>query len=407
MTNALIIGGGIAGAVTAMALQKAGIESEVFEAYPTGADDVGAFLVVFENGLAALRVIDAHEPVVANSFAAGRVEFLSGTGKRLGERPMAGVPRKGTKGAKGGSPGISVDTDHPGPRTLRRATLYRVLHDEAARRGIAVRHGKRLVAAETVENGRVVATFSDGTRAEGDLLIGADGIHSVVRKLIDPAAARPRYTGQNTVCGYTRDAKNPPDHGTYSMIFGKRAFFGCTRAPDGETWWFANAPGPELAREDLAAATADQWRHRVAALLEEDHTPAVDIVRSTGESIVGSNAYDIASTPRWSNDSMVIIGDAAHAAAPNAAQGASMAIEDAIVLAKCLRDQPGLRRAFAAYEELRRERVEKVVAASAEMSRRITAGPVRRAVRDAVLPHRVDRAGAGADNWLTSYRIEW
>ncbi|MBZ4015600.1 FAD-dependent monooxygenase [Streptomyces purpurogeneiscleroticus] len=397
MTNALIIGGGIAGAVTAMALQKAGIESEVYEAYASGADDVGAFLVLFENGMSALRVIDADRPVIENSFPAGRVEFLSSTGKRLGERPMAGTADQDAEGAP----------DGPGPRTMRRATLYRVLHDEATRRGINVQHGKRLVAAETVENGRIVATFSDGTRAEGDLLIGADGVHSVTRKLIDPAAARPRYTGQNTVCGYTRDAKNPPEHGTYSMIFGKKAFFGCTRAPDGETWWFANAPGPELSRDDLAASTADQWRHRLGGLFEEDNSPAADIIRSTGETIVGSNSYDIAATPRWYTDTMVIIGDAAHAAAPNAAQGASMAIEDAIVLAKSLRDQSDNRRAFRAYEELRRERVEKVVEASANMARRTALGPVRRVFRDTVLPHRVARTEAGAANWLTSYRIEW
>ncbi|MEU6116823.1 FAD-dependent monooxygenase [Streptomyces sp. NPDC047117] len=401
MTHALIIGGGIAGAVTAMALQKAGIESEVFEAYASGADDVGAFLVVFENGLAALRVIDADGPVIENSFPAGRVEFLSYTGKRLGERPMTGADRQDADGAESAAP------DGAGPRTMRRATLYRVLHDEATRRGIAVQHGKRLVAAETVENGRIVATFSDGTRAEGDLLIGADGIHSVTRKLIDPAAARPRYTGQNTVCGYTRDAKNAPEHGTYHMIFGKKAFFGCTRAPDGETWWFANAPGPELSREDLAASTPDHWRHRLAGLFDEDNTPAADIIRSTGETIIGSNSYDIASTPRWWTETMVIIGDAAHAAAPNAAQGASMAIEDSIVLAKSLRDQAGNRRAFKAYEELRRERVEKVVAASAHMARRTAVGPVRRVVRDTVLPHRARRSEAGAADWLTSYRIEW
>ncbi|WP_030612260.1 FAD-dependent monooxygenase [Streptomyces sclerotialus] len=400
MTHALIIGGGIAGAVTAMALQKAGIESEVFEAYASGADDVGAFLVVFENGLAALRVIDAHGPVIENSFPAGRVEFLSNTGKRLGERPMGTTERQDT-GAEGTTP------DGQGPRTLRRATLYRVLHDEATRRGITVQHGKRLVAAETVENGRIVATFSDGTRAEGDLLIGADGIHSVTRKLIDPAAARPRYTGRHTVCGYTRDAKNAPDPGTYSMFFGKKAFFGCTRAPDGETWWFASAPGPELSREDLAASTPDHWRHRLAGLFDEDNTPAAEIIRSTGETIIGSNAYDIAGAPRWWTDTMVIIGDAAHAAAPNVAQGASMAVEDAIVLAKSLRDQAGNRRAFRAYEELRRARVEKVVAAGADMVRRSAVGPVRRVVRDTVLPHRARRSEAGAADWLRSYRIEW
>ncbi|MFH9419440.1 FAD-dependent monooxygenase [Streptomyces sp. NPDC017529] len=391
MTHALIIGGGIAGAVTAMALQKAGIDAEVFEAYPSGADDVGAFLVVFANGLEALRVIGAHGTVVANSFPAERVEFLSGTGKRLGERPLAG---------SAGGAGM-------GPRTLTRATLYRVLHDEARRRGIPVRHGKRLVAAETVSDRRVVASFADGSRAEGDLLIGADGIHSVVRKMIDAAAPRPRYTGQNTVCGYTRDVEPPSAPDTYTMIYGKRIFFGCTTAPDGEVWWFADAPGPERSRRDLAAVTAEQWRQRVAALLEGDRGPAAGVVRATGDHIVGSHAYDLATTPRWYSDTMVIIGDAAHAAAPNAAQGASMAIEDGVVLAKCLRDRHEPRWAFAAYEELRRARVERVVAHSALMARRAAPGTLRRVVRDVMLPRSVARGGDGADTWLTGYRVEW
>lgn len=83
------------------------------------------------------------------------------------------------------------------------------------------------------------------------MLIGADGLHSVTRALIDPAAPQPRYTGQNTVCGYIPDATEVPlAPDTYTMIFGKQAFFGCTRAPDGEVWWFANVPGTELDRAD-------------------------------------------------------------------------------------------------------------------------------------------------------------
>ncbi|MFF4607099.1 FAD-dependent monooxygenase [Streptomyces sp. NPDC001339] len=393
MTKALIISGGIAGAVTAMALRKAGIASEIFEAYPTGADDVGAFLVVFANGLEALRVIDAQAPVVEHSFPAQRVALIGSDGARLGERPIAGT-EQGT--------GL-------GPRTLRRATLYQVLHTEAARRGIAVRHGKRLTGAETVRTAdgeRVVATFADGSRAEGDLLIGADGLHSVTRTLIDPAAPKPRYTGQNTVCGYTRDADVALPSDTYTMIHGKRAFVGCTRAPDGEIWWFANIPGTELDRAHPSAAAPRVWRERLAGLLADDGTPAAAIVRATDDHrIVASNAYDLASTPTWHTDTMVVLGDAAHAAAPNAAQGASMAIEDGIVLAKCLRDHPEPRRAFVAYEQLRRERVEKVVAASAGLARRIASGTADGR------PARPDGAGRGGpeadNNWLTGYRIEW
>ncbi|MFF5584052.1 FAD-dependent monooxygenase [Streptomyces hygroscopicus] len=390
MTTALIIGGGIAGTVTAMALRKAGIDAVVYEAYPTDATDAGAFLVVAANGLEALRTIDAHGPVLENSFPADRVDFISNTGKRLGDRPTSGS-------ADGGL----------GSVTLKRATLARVLREEALRRGVRIEHGKRLLAVHTSPDGRIVGSFADGGRAVGDVLIGADGIHSLIRRLIDAGAPRPRYTGQHTVCGYTRDADSPLAPDAYTMIFGKQAFFGCTTAPDGEVWWFCNAPAEEMSRAELAAVTAEQWRERLLTLFAEDNTPAADLVRATGDSIVATAAYDIVSTPTWSEEGMVIVGDAAHACAPNAAQGASMAIEDGVVLAKCLRDLRSPRPAFAAYEALRRERVEKVAAASAGMARRTAPGPVARALRDVTMPRKLDRAGGGAPDWLTGYRIDW
>jgi 2-polyprenyl-6-methoxyphenol hydroxylase-like FAD-dependent oxidoreductase len=392
MTKALIIGGGIAGTVTAMALHKAGIDAVVYEAYPPDATDTGgAFLVVANNGLEALRTIDAHEPVLEHAFPAARVEFISNNGKRLGDKPMAGSEEGGL-----------------GAATIKRATLARVLRDEAVRRGVRIEHGKRLLAAQTGPDGTIVGSFADGGRAVGDVLIGADGIHSLIRRTIDAGAPRPRYTGQHTVCGYTRDAEVPSAADTYTMIFGKQAFFGCTAAPDGEVWWFSNAPAAELSTAELAAVSPGQWRERLAELFAEDHTPAADIVRATGENIVATSAYDLVSTPTWSEEGMVIVGDAAHACAPNAAQGASMAIEDGVVLAKCLRDLPGPRSAFAAYEGLRRERVEKVAANSAGLARRNAPGPVKRALRDATMARRLDRAAApGGDDWLTGYRIDW
>ena len=103
MTHALIVGGGIAGAVTAMSLRKAGIDSTVYESYPTGADDVGAFLVLFHNGLEALRTIDAHRPVLDVSFPAERIEMLSHTGDSLGIRAVSGrETAPGDTGKEGG-----------------------------------------------------------------------------------------------------------------------------------------------------------------------------------------------------------------------------------------------------------------------------------------------------------------
>jgi 2-polyprenyl-6-methoxyphenol hydroxylase-like FAD-dependent oxidoreductase len=362
MTTALIVGGGIAGAVTAMALQRAGIDAVVHEAYPTGADDIGAFLTIMKNGMNALRVIDAHQPVIDAGFPATDLDVYSATGDLLSHRPMSS-----------------------GAHTITRATLYRVLHDEMARRGIPMQHGKRLVAAETTASG-VAATFADGTVATGDVLVGADGIHSTTRTIIDPTAPPPRYTGLTIAYGYTRATTFAPSTSAYRMIFGQRAFFGYTTAPDGETWWFARAEGTELTKAEFAAVPQSEWRRRFVELFVDDQTDAAEIIRTT-DTVICGNAYDVPETAMWHRGAMVLAGDAAHAASPAAGQGASMALEDSVILAKCLRDHP-VGEAFEAYVDLRRERVEKLVATSANQG---TRGPSK----------------PESWSWLYDYTIDW
>ena len=123
-------------------------------------------------------------------------------------------------------------------------------------------------------------------------------------------------------------------------------------------------------------ASTEEWKRRLIDLFVDDATPAVEIIRATAGELAGTNQYDMPSVPTWHRGPMVIVGDAAHATSPSSGQGASMAIEDAVVLAKCLRDLPDVSRAFAAYEQLRRERVERVVAQGARSSSGKAAGPI-------------------------------
>ncbi|WP_433716893.1 FAD-dependent monooxygenase [Actinoplanes sp. CA-051413] len=341
MTKVLIAGGGVAGAATALALHQAGIASIVHEAHPSGGEDAGAFLTVMANGMAALESIGAGPAVVAASYPAAAVELFSAEGAHLQHRAIEGTAR-----------------------TLSRAALYRVLQDLAISRGIPVVHGKRLTDAATVDGG-VEARFADGTRVRGDILVGADGIHSPTRRLIDPQAPTPRYTGQHVVYGYAdgNPAGSAPD--AYHMVFGARAFFGFTAPGDGRTWWFARLTGDSRP----TGTTAAQWRELVLDAVRDDATPAAAIIEATGGGVVGGDSYDIPTTPSWHNDRMVLVGDAAHAASPAAAQGASMALEDAVALAAALREHPEPATAFAAYSARRRGQTEETVAASARMGR--------------------------------------
>ena len=389
--KALIVGGGVAGPVAAMALRQAGIDSVVYEAYAGGADDAGSFLTFASNGLDALRTIDAHHLVLSEGFPTPRMTIQNGTGKHLGDVPLVGTLPDGT---------VS--------QTLKRADLYRALRDEAVRRGARVEYGKRLVDAETTPGG-VTARFEDGTEAVGDLLIGADGIHSRTRRIIDPSAPRARYVPVLNIGGYACDVAVQAEPGTFRMVFGKRAFFGYAVHPSGEIWWFANPPrADEPTGAELAAIGTEQWREMLIDLFAGDDSPAVEIIRSTPGKLAGWATYDLPSVPTWYGGSLIIIGDAAHATAPSSGQGASMAIEDAVVLARCLRDLPDTGQAFAAYERLRRARVERIVAHGARTSNSKAAGPVARVLRDLMMPLILKRVARGESlAWMHDYHIEW
>lgn len=373
MTKVLIIGAGIAGPATALALHKAGISSEIYEAYPADTAAPGAFVTIPSNGQDALDAIDAGELFSEISFPTTRLRFLKPDGELMGEFPLG---RK-----------------RPAPRSVIRLDLARALTAEAGRRGVLVSHGKRLVSVD--HNGRgLTAVFGDGTRASGDVMVGADGIHSVARDFIAPDAPPSRYTGLVVATGYADSASTTGDEpGTTTMIYGSRAYLGCIAAPDGRRWWFTRLPGPELTADELAAP-ADQIRERIAAAFDDDPTPAAKVVRATPGPITITSARDIPELPTWHNGSTVLIGDAAHAVSPATSQGGSMALEDAVTLAKCLRDIPDVPDALASYESLRRERVGRICQIGTEAG----TNPV---------PPAPGTRQEGPPAWIFDHHIDW
>lgn len=391
--KALIIGAGIAGPVTAMALQKAGIDARIVEAHRLDGGDIGSYLSVAPNGLDALDAIDALPVAKAEGFAHRRNVLRGSSGTVLGDigvgRPLAD-----------GTPSL----------TMKRTRFARRLADEAIRRGIPVDGGRRLTTARRDGEG-VIATFGDGSTETADLLIGADGIHSAVRRLIDPGAPDGRYVGLTNFGGITssRDvtlADLEPE--TWQFVFGRRAFFGAQQAPNGDVVWFVNAPRDAISREERASTTDETWQRWLVSLFEDDRWPAADLIRTGRLELAGDNTFDLGHVPTWHRDRMVIIGDAAHAPAPSSGQGASLAMEDAVVLAMALRDAPSIDQALVDYEGARRERVEKVVAYGARSSSAKIPGTLGRVARDTFLrvAFRFMITERGLD-WMYGHRIDW
>ncbi|MEV0268235.1 NAD(P)/FAD-dependent oxidoreductase [Hamadaea sp. NPDC050747] len=386
--NALIIGGGVAGPALAMALQKAGIDSVVYEAYPGTADGKGGGLSIAPNGMEALRVIDAAEPVRA-----------------LG-KPMTGIVLQDWKGRPlgefGNPPGVAPML------FMFRHEVYRALLDEAARRGIRIEAGKRLVDAVETADG-VTARFADGTEAAGDILVGADGIRSVVRTLIDPAAPEPAYTGLISFGALIPRPGVPSTGGKMNMPFGKKGFFGYQVFDDDTAVWFVNLPNPEpMTLAQVRQTPAEEWLRRLPPLYAEDHTPAADLISRTApdELIVVGPMEKMPRVPKWSRGRLVLVGDSVHAPSSSSGQGASLAVESAVELARCLRDLP-YDEAFSAYEKLRRPRVEKVIAATDRKNSAKAAGPVMRVVNAWAIKAFARMAKPEKMAWVFHNRIDW
>lgn len=386
--SALVIGGGIGGPVAALALRKAGIEARAYEAYNSTADGVGGALSIAPNGLNALDVVGAAEPVLAVGTPIKAMAMENWRGKPLGS---FGMP-----------PGL------PDQQLVWRPDLYRALYDTAKAAGVRVEHGKRLVTVEEHPDG-VTAHFADGSQATADILIGADGIRSTVRELIDPAAPKPRYAGLLGFGARLARTDLPSTGGTMYLAFGKRAFFGYQVHDDGTGGWFANLPRKEsITPAQAKAVGAEEWLRVLREVFADDRIPALQMLRKCHpEDLVITGALeDIPSVPTWSRGRMVLIGDAAHATSPSSGQGASLAAESAVVLAKCLRDLPH-DEAFAAYERLRRERVEKVIKLAAQTNSDKAAGPVARVIRDLVMPLVMKLGNGSKYSWQFEYTIDW
>lgn len=387
--KALIIGAGIGGAALSLFLKRAGIASEIYEARE---QPEGFSLTLASNGIRVLQDLGLGQAVMAEGSALSNAITVTGKGRVLGTIATAG----------GGLKSVFI----------KRVPLGLIISDEAERQGIKITRGEKLQNVETTAQGGVVATFADGTQAFGDLLIGCDGIRSRTRQFVDPAFPGPVYTGLINTGGYTSgmNMASPPE--TTYFNFCKRAFFGYHANPTtGYTYWFANWPHEqEPARGAFDRLTEAERRQELLSKYVGERPILQEIIAKADEVFPYFLAYTLPQQPStWHRGPVALLGDSAHAISPSSGQGASMALEDAIVLAKCLRDLPDLEQAFATYEHLRRERTTKIYKVGVNGDRaKHKIKPFDVWVRDMTTPLFLKLfAGPKASEWVFSYRVNW
>ena len=234
-----------------------------------------------------------------------------------------------------------------------------------------------------------------------------------MRTLIDPDAPSADYTGllgfQDTV-----DLDLDLEPGIMTFAFGKRAYYLYWKTADGRVTWGANLPSKQyLSTTDARAIPAADWLAKLRETYAGDIPGGQLADGSTEETLQITGAIHIMPpVPHWYRDRMVLVGDAVHAPSNSTGQGASLAIESAIQLARCLRDLPDPASAFATYEHLRRDRVEKITRRGARTNSAKTPGPVARRIMQTVHApvlqghglREDDRAGAAVHDRLARTR---
>jgi 2-polyprenyl-6-methoxyphenol hydroxylase-like FAD-dependent oxidoreductase len=365
MTSVLIVGGGIGGLATAVALCRRGIPCTVFE---RAAEFrlVGAAVAIQSNGVKALRAID--ESLGETVVAAGEEQDPEYAHPLCNASGAVLFPQVfGDQRQRFGAPTV----------TIERAELHEILL-RALPDGI-VKTGHRLVEFEQDE-AHVVARFDDGRDARGDLLIGADGLRSTVRATL-LGHAEPTYLGYSSIRGVTARPDHPlcQPRRTFTTV-GRGVFFSARAISRNRVYWTSMF----LAREgELAGLAEADAKQELRSRLRGWHAP-IETLIDTSENLVLTDIYDRPPVSTWSRGRAILLGDAAHPTSPNLGQGACMALEDAACLSRSLAETSDTAVAFRRYEEQRIARTTRIVERSRNLGRQLLARSFfRAAMRDA------------------------
>jgi salicylate hydroxylase/6-hydroxynicotinate 3-monooxygenase len=346
--NIAIVGAGIGGLATAAALGHFGIDATVYEQADAFAR-VGAGIQQSPNAVKVHRGLGIEERLRDVGFApSSSLNRDAFTGKVTNDHPL----------------GREVETRYGAPYlTLHRGDLHTALAAIVAADGVKL--GKKLTKIDP-RGPKTALTFADGTEIEADAVIGADGVHSLIRDFVAGPTA-PRFTGRlayrttfpasllrNLDIGTSRTKWWGRDRHIviYNITAARDEIYFTTSQPEKADW---------MTRESWST-TGDLAEMRAAFLTFHSDVQAV---LAAAPEVHKWGIYERDPLPSWRHGRVVLLGDACHPMTPYMASGAAMALEDAVVLARCLDDTRGdIDTAFATYEAIRKPRTSVVQAGS-------------------------------------------
>jgi 2-polyprenyl-6-methoxyphenol hydroxylase-like FAD-dependent oxidoreductase len=284
---------------------------------------------------------------------------------------------------------------------LRREVLIKILEKNFLDIGGKIHYEKKLIAIDN-KDASVKSFFADGSREVSDVLIGADGVHSAVRKSIFPRFAKEVATPLIGIGGFIEASKLEPHIriDEMSLFIGDFGLFGCCGASDSEFMWWSS-----IARDRLPK---DYSNFDVKHYLKSRHRKSSDQVQKVIEyvdHILMVDNFTLPPLESWSSGRVCLIGDAAHPVLPDSGQGASMALEDAALLAEFLSISNSPENAFSQFEQERRKRVLRVKKIGDDRARsKIKSSGLSGALSRALLPTLFKLKPKNSDDWLFGYK---
>ncbi len=339
--NFIILGGGIAGLTTAIALKQMGIDATIFEAAPTF-KPVGAGLVLAANAIKAYRHLGIAEKIIAKGHALSTLQILHQKGKVLTSADAVAISKK-------------YDLHN---FAIHRAALHETLLAELDAKQLIA--NKKAIGFERLSGGKIELFFEDKSTYITDYVIVADGIHSAVQQQLLPDS-KPRYAGYTC---WRAVMDNPGLHlKTATETWGRGSRFGIVPLANDKIYWFACVNAPQNDAVNRNVKVTDLQR-----IFQNFHHPIPTILANTKEQeLIWNDIIDLQPISQFAFGNIVLIGDAAHATTPNLGQGACQAIEDAVILADELKKHPAPSAAFAAFEKRRMARTHYIVNTSWRM----------------------------------------
>src|SRR4030095_9109530 len=328
--NVVIVGGGIGGLATAIALRQRGFEVAVFE-QAQELREIGAGLSVWPNATRVLSLFGLLPEILNRSEVLERLQLRTWKGKLLSN--------------------IKTVADFETPSVcIHRADLLSILAEQIPNENINL--GEKLEHFEQ-HDGLVIASFSSGRRVAGHALIGADALKSTVREhILGPSKAI--YRGYWACRGVAHLTLPEQDSRTAIETWGPGERLGSWPMGRGRFFCYATANAPEGSLGDQPA-----WKAELRAKFNQWPSPIPEVIEVTErEAILKHEIVDRQPVRRWGEGRVTLLGDAAHPTTPNLGQGACMAIEDALVLAQSCTRKGEMQARLRKYESLRFKRTE-------------------------------------------------